>query len=74
MIGLMALMLVAQGWLTGNAGADGGVAIGAILDAISQGLRVSTVGLALLGLLAAGLCTGLRALRGNATRRTLVEA
>ena len=74
MIGLMALMLVTQGWLTGNAGADGGVAIGAILDAISQGLRVSTVGLALLGLLVAGLCTGLRALRGNATRRTLVEA
>jgi hypothetical protein len=74
MIGLMALMLVTQGWLTGNAGADGGVAIGAILDAISQGLRVSTIGLALLGLLVAGVCTGLRALRGNATRRTLVEA
>jgi len=74
MIGLMALMLVAQGWLTGNAGPDGGVAIGAILDAISQGLRVSTIGLALLGLLVAGVCTGLRALRGNATRRTLVEA
>jgi len=74
MIGLMALMLVTQGWLTGQTGADGGVAIGAILDAISQGLRVSTIGLALLGLLVAGLCTGLRALRGNATRRTLVDA
>jgi hypothetical protein len=74
MIGLMALMLVAQAWLTGQAGANGGVAVGAILDAISQGLRVSTVGLALLGLVAAGLCTGLRALRGNATRRSLVEA
>ena len=65
MIGLMALMLVTQGWLTGKAGADGGVAIGAILDAISQGLRVSAIALALLGLLVAGLCTGLRALRGS---------
>ena len=73
MVGLMALMLVAQAWLTGQAGADGGVAVGAILDAISQGLRVSTVALALLGLLLAGLCTGLRALRGSATRRTMVE-
>ncbi len=73
MIGLMALMLVTQAWLTGKAGADGGVAIGAILDAISQGLRVSTVALALLGLLVAGLCTGLRALRGSPTRRTAAE-
>jgi hypothetical protein len=73
MIGLMALMLVTQAWLAGKAGADGGVAVGAILDAISQGLRVSTVGLALLGLLVAGLCTGLRALRGSATRRAVAE-
>jgi hypothetical protein len=73
MIGLMALMLVTQAWLTGQAGADGGVAVGAILDAISQGLRLSTVALALLGLLLAGLCTGLRALRGSAPRRTMVE-
>ena len=74
MVGLMALMLVTQAWLTGEAGADGGgVAVGAILDAISQGLRISTVALALLGLLLAGICTGLRALRGSATRRTLVE-
>jgi hypothetical protein len=74
MVGLMALMLVAQAWLAGEAGADGGgVAVGAILDAISQGLRVSTVALALLGLLLAGLCTGLRALRGSPTRRTAAE-
>jgi hypothetical protein len=74
MVGLMALMLVAQAWLTGEAGADGGgVAVGAILDAISQGLRISTIALAVLGLLLAGLCTGLRALRGSATRRTLVN-
>jgi hypothetical protein len=74
MIGLMAVMLVAQAWLTGQAGADGGgVAVGAILDAISQGLRVSTVGLALLGLLVAGLCTGLHALRRSASRRAVAE-
>jgi hypothetical protein len=74
MVGLMALMLVAQARLVGEAGADGGgVAVGAILDAISQGLRVSTVALALLGLLVAGLCTGLRALRGSTPRRTLAE-
>jgi hypothetical protein len=74
MVGLMALMLVAQAWLAGEAGADGGgVAVGAILDAISQGLRVSTVALALLGLLVAGLCTGLHALRRSAIRRTVAE-
>jgi hypothetical protein len=74
MVGLMALMLVAQAWLAAEAGADGGgVAVGAILDAISQGLRASTVALALLGLLLAGLCTGLRALRGSATRRIVTE-
>ncbi|MCD6059486.1 MAG: hypothetical protein K0Q89_3016 [Thermomicrobiales bacterium] len=74
MVGLMAVMLVAQAWLTGQAGADGGgVAIGAILDAISQGLRVSTIALALLGLLVAGLCTGLHALRRGATRRVVAE-
>ena len=74
MVGLMAAMLVVQAWLTGQAGADGGVAVGAILDAISQGLRVSTVALALLGLLVAGLCTGLHTLRRGATRRAVAEA
>src|SRR5215212_5151400 len=74
MISLMALMLVTQGWLAGKAGADGGVAIDAILDAISQGLRVSAIALALLGLLVAGICTGLRALRGSSARRTTAEA
>ena len=70
----MTLMLVAQAWLAAEAGADGGgVAVGAILDAISQGLRVSTVGLALLGLLVAGLCTGLHALRRGASRRAVAE-
>jgi len=73
MVGLMALMLVGQAWLTGQAGADGGVAVGAIIDAISQGLRVSSVALALLGLLVAGLCTGLHALGRGATRRAVAE-
>jgi hypothetical protein len=50
------------------------VAIGAILDAISQGLRISAVGLAVLGLLVAGVFTGLRALRGSMTRRGVAEA
>ena len=67
MIGLMALLLVTQAWLVGQAGANGGG------DAISQGLRVSTVGLALLGLLVAGLCTGLHALRRGASRRAVAE-
>jgi hypothetical protein len=73
MIGLISLMLVTQGWLTSKAGADGGVAVDAILDAISQGLRVSAIALVLLGLIVAGLCTGLRALRGGSTRRTVAE-
>jgi hypothetical protein len=74
MVGLMALLLVVQAWLTGQSGAHGGgVAVGAILDAVSQGLRVSTVALALLGLLLAGLCTGLHALRRGATRRTVAD-
>ena len=73
MITLMALMLVTQAWLAGAAGDGGGVAIGAILDAVSQGLRVFTVGLALVGLLVAGVFTGLRALRGSMARRGAVE-
>ncbi len=74
MIALMTLMLVTQAWLAGAAGDGGGVAIGAILDAISQGLRVSAVALALAGLLVAGVFTGLRALRGSMTRRSVAEA
>ena len=73
MITLMALMLVTQAWLAGAAGDGGGVAVGAILDAISQELRVSAVGLALVGLLVAGVFTGLRALRGSMTRRGAAE-
>jgi hypothetical protein len=73
MITLMALMLVTQAWLAGAAGDDGGMAIGAILDAVSQGLRLSAIGLALVGLLVAGVFTGLRALRRSMTRRSVAE-
>lgn len=74
MVALMGLLLVAQTWLAGAAGADGGgVAVSAILDSISQGLRLSVVALALLGLLAAGIFSGLRALRGSTPRRMVVE-
>ena len=73
MITLIALMLVAQAWLAGAAGDGGGVAVGAILDAVSQGLRVSAVALALGGLLVAGIFAGLRALRGSMTRRVVTE-
>ena len=73
MIALMAVMVGTQTWLTGAAVDDGGVAIGAILDAISQGLRVSAVGLALVGLLVAGVFAGLRTLRRSTTRRRAAE-
>jgi hypothetical protein len=73
MIVLMALMVVSQAWLTGAASDGGGVAIGAILDAISQGLRLSAVGLALVGLIVAGVFAGLRMLRGSTTRRRAAE-
>jgi hypothetical protein len=74
MIALIALMLATQVWLAGAAGDGGGVAIGAILEAISQGLRVSVVVLALAGLLVAGVFTGLRALRASMTRRSAAQA
>ncbi|MGH2616347.1 MAG: hypothetical protein ACRDJC_13975 [Thermomicrobiales bacterium] len=66
MLALIALIVIAQHWLMSETGAEGGADVaGVILDAVSQGLRVSAIGLALLGLLLAGLCAGLRALRGS---------
>jgi hypothetical protein len=74
MVALMGMMLVAQTWLVAAAGADGGsVAVSAILDAISQGLRLSVVILALLGLLVAGIFSGLQTLRGSTIRRAGAE-
>jgi hypothetical protein len=71
MVALIVLMLTTQGWVMGKTGPEGGAAVaGVILDAISQGLRVAAVSLAVLGLLLAGLFTGLRALGVGAPRRT----
>jgi hypothetical protein len=71
MVALIALMLTVQGWVMGETGPEGGAAVaGVILDALSQGLRVAAVGLAVLGLLLAGALTGLRGLTVGTPRRT----
>jgi hypothetical protein len=69
MIALIALLIVAQQWLASATNGEGGrLASAAIIDAVSQGLRVSAVGLALAGFVLAGICTGLAGLR-RATAR-----
>ncbi|MBA3449896.1 MAG: hypothetical protein H0T18_01645 [Chloroflexia bacterium] len=71
MVALIAVMLAAQEWVMSETGAEGGRdVIEVILDAVSQGLRLMAVGLALLGLLLAGLFTGLRALGATTSRRS----
>jgi hypothetical protein len=71
MVTLIALLLVGQGALAARAGEAGGNAVViAIADAISQGLRLAAIGLALGGLLLAGLFAGLCSLRGSMVRRT----
>ena len=61
---LIALMVIAQGWATSSPTTPGrGVLIGAILDAVSQGLRLSAIGLALVGLVIAAVGTGLHSLQ-----------
>jgi hypothetical protein len=71
MVALMALLLVGQGALAARAGEAGGNAVViAIADAISQGLRMAAIGLALAGLLLAGMFAGLSSLRGSMVRRT----
>lgn len=70
MVALIALMLAVQGWVIGETGPEGGAAVaGVILDAISQGVRVAAVGLALLGLVLAGLFTAVSSLGAAAPRR-----
>jgi hypothetical protein len=70
MLALIGVMLTAQGWVMGETGPEGGAAVaGVILDAISQGLRVAAVGLAIFGLLLAGALTGVRALGAGSPRR-----
>jgi hypothetical protein len=70
MLALIGVMLTVQGWVMGETGPEGGAAVaGVILDAISQGLRVAAVGLAIFGLLLAGALTGVRALGAGSPRR-----
>ena len=70
MVVLIALLLAIQGWVMGETGPEGGAAVaGVILDAISQGVRVAAIGLALLGLLLAGMFAAMRALAGGTIRR-----
>lgn len=74
MVVLIALMLAAQEWVMSETGAEGGGdVIEVILDAVTQGLRLTAVGLALVGLLLAGLFTGLRALGTPPRRRPVTE-
>jgi hypothetical protein len=66
MIAFIALLLVTQGWIASMAEDDGArVTLGAIVEAISQSLRLAAVALALGGLLLAGIVAGLCALRGS---------
>lgn len=66
---LMALLLVGE-QIAAKAAGDGGgdVALIAVTDAVSQGLRVSAIGLALGGLLLAGVFTGVSALTRSIRR------
>jgi hypothetical protein len=69
MIALIVVMLVAQTWLAGAAPTEeGGVIVAAIVDVVSQRLRVAAIALTLAGLLLAAIFTGLRALRGSSAR------
>ena len=71
MVLLIALMLVAQGWATSSAATPGsGALIGAILDAVSQGLRLVAIGSALAGLVLAGIFAALHALQRSLPGRT----
>jgi hypothetical protein len=70
MVVLIALMLVTQGWAMSSSPTPGsGALIAAILDAVSQGLRLSAIGLALVGLVLAGIFTGLRSLQRSTSVR-----
>ena len=73
MVALIALLVIYRTWLASTA-EFGGPVIGAILDVISQQLRLSAVGLALAGLVLGCVFAGLRALRyGTAPRRALPQ-
>jgi hypothetical protein len=70
MVALIALLLTVQGWVMGKTGTEGGADVaGVILDALSQGLRVAAVALAVIGLLLTGALAGVRALGVGTPRR-----
>lgn len=70
MVILIALLLVSEGMAAKAAGDGGGdVVLIAIADAVSQGLRVAAICLALVGLVLAGIFAGLSALARSAVRR-----
>jgi hypothetical protein len=72
MIALMALLLIAQGWVASMASDDGArVTLGAIVEAVSQALRLAVVALAVGGLLLAGIVAGLCSLRGALGHRVI---
>ena len=65
MVALIAAMLVSQQWVASAAPDDGARAtLTAVVEALTQGLRLAAVSLALAGLLLGGIFTGLCALRG----------
>lgn len=72
MIALIGLLLVAEAWVAGAAAASGGsMVVEAILETVTQGLRVMAVALAVAGLVVAGVFTGLAALRRSSSRRVV---
>ena len=69
---LIASLLLAQGWAAAQSGSQAGaVALEAIVDSATQGLRVASIAAAAISLLLAALFAGLGALRGSVTRRSL---
>lgn len=68
MVVLIAAIVAGEAWLATGSG-NGGAVIAAILDGVSQGLRLATIALALAGLVIAGIFAGLAALRRSTVRR-----
>ncbi|MCA9862804.1 MAG: hypothetical protein R2853_06340 [Thermomicrobiales bacterium] len=68
---LIAALLLGQAWAAGQSGGQASaVALEAILDAATQGLRVAAIAAAAISLLLAALFAGLGALRGSVSRRS----
>lgn len=71
MIVLIAAIVVGEGWLASAAGSDGPV-IAAMLDGVSQVLRLAVIVLAMAGLILAAVFGGLAALRRSIARRRAI--